>query len=312
MRAAGFGCGATRQRLTWSWFMPQNDEEKKLKGDCRPRKSLSVAIVTYAPSEEELAQTLGALSRAVRHGQCRGVISEVDLFLIDNGPDTRFTPMLESLLEDERLGDIARCRVLTGQGNVGFGRGHNLALAESRADLHLVLNPDVRMDEEALVHGVAFLVEREDVVMVSPQAVWPDGRRQYLCKRYPSLFDLVMRGFAPAALRRLFDGRLSRYEMRDVCDRDEPAVGIPIASGCFMLAKRDALNRVGGFSDEFFLYFEDFDLSLRLRQIGAIAYLPAVRIVHAGGHAARKGFAHVKMFGASALTFYRRHGWKFF
>ncbi len=288
-------------------------EERQLGLNCQPKKSLSVGIVTYKSSKEVLADTLEALARAVQYAQEGGFIGKVNFFFVDNGPGTQLAPLLEAMTQENKLsGDIASYRIISGQGNVGFGRGHNLVLAESRSDFHLILNPDVCMDEMALAHSVNFLVEHDDVVMVSPQAVWPNGRRQYLCKRYPSVFDLMIRGFAPDAIRELFDERLSRYEMRDVCDRDEPAVGIPIASGCFMLAKRDALEQVGGFADEFFLYFEDFDLSLRLREVGAIAYLPAVRIVHAGGHTARKGFAHVAMFCASALTFYRRHGWKFF
>jgi hypothetical protein len=97
--------------------------------------------------------------------------------------------------------------------------------------------------------------------------------------------------------------------MRDLPDAGV-ATGIPIATGCFMLARGEMLRRLGGFSPEFFLYFEDFDLSLRLGRLADIAYVPQVRIVHAGGHAAGKGWAHRRMFIRSAVTFFRRHGWR--
>ena len=97
--------------------------------------------------------------------------------------------------------------------------------------------------------------------------------------------------------------------MRDLSE-DEVASDIPIASGCFMLARADVLRSLGGFSPRYFLYFEDFDLSLRLSRIAAIAYVPTVRIVHLGGEAARKGLLHQRLFVRSALTFSSTHGWK--
>jgi hypothetical protein len=102
---------------------------------------------------------------------------------------------------------------------------------------------------------------------------------------------------------------LDQYEMRDLPEL-EVATGIPIASGCFMLARRSVLQAIDGFSPAYFLYFEDFDLSLRLHQVADIAYLPQVHILHRGGYAAQKGWTHRWLFLRSAITFFRRHGWK--
>jgi hypothetical protein len=130
-----------------------------------------------------------------------------------------------------------------------------------------------------------------------------------LCKRYPSVLVLGLRGFGPAFLRRWFRRVLDRYEMRDLPD-DAPTSPIPIASGCFMLCRRQPLAAIGGFSPEYFLYFEDFDLSLRFAEHAALAYVPTVRIRHAGGDAAGKGWDHRRMFIRSGVTFFRRHGWR--
>jgi GT2 family glycosyltransferase len=133
---------------------------------------------------------------------------------------------------------------------------------------------------------------------------------QYLCKRYPSLWVLFLRGFAPARLRRRFAPALDHYEMRDVIgDRFVP--GVPLASGCFMLARTPLLTRVGGFDPRFFMYFEDYDLSLRVGRESQVAYVPRARIVHHGGDASRKGVRHVAWFMRSAWRFFARHGWRF-
>ncbi|MCF8002608.1 MAG: hypothetical protein K9L32_00105 [Chromatiaceae bacterium] len=91
---------------------------------------------------------------------------------------------------------------------------------------------------------------------------------------------------------------------------DEPTQGIMIFSGSFMFCRRLPLARLGGFSDAFFVYFEDFDLSLRVANLGTVAYVPKVKAIHFGGHAARKGLRHILLFSRGAWTFFQRHGWK--
>jgi len=145
--------------------------------------------------------------------------------------------------------------------------------------------------------------------MLAPEARNPAGELLHLCKRYPAVLDLLLRGFAPAALRRSFSRRLGHYELRDL-PRERASTGVPLISGSFMFFRREAIAGIGGFSDAFFLYFEDYDLSLRAAACGQLAYVPAVRIVHHGGHAARKGLRHVRLFARGAITFFGRHGWK--
>lgn len=268
---------------------------------------LNISIVTHAPDLVVLATALERLGRALRHAGQRGQLSGARLILVDNGPGSGWREPLQRVLDAVQI--PARVDLLSGHGNVGYGAGHNLALGEGSGDFHLILNPDVLQEEDALSEGLAFLASHPEAGLVTPAAWGGDGQRQYLCKRYPTLLDLALRGFAPGWLRGWFRARLDRYELRD---RTGDAVfwDPPIASGCFMLCRRAALDRVGGFRPEYFLYFEDFDLSLRLAAVARLAYVPAVRIVHLGGHAARKGVRHIGLFLRAAVVFFNRHGWR--
>ena len=195
--------------------------------------------------------------------------------------------------------------------NIGFGAAHNQALDKARSEFHLILNPDVELSEDALHRGLIYLQSARDAALVSPAARDADGRALHLCKRYPSVWALALRAFAPAWLRNWFRDYLHRYEARDLCGPgDTVAVEVPLVSGCCMLARTAALREVGGFSPRFFLYFEDFDLCIRLRPAGRIAHLPSMRIVHHGGYAARKGFRHIAMFVRAGWSFFRAHGWR--
>lgn len=255
-----------------------------------------------------LAATIGSLALAA--GRFGASFGSTEVTVVDNTELARQDPatLRAALAQMERSG--ASVRLIAGHGNVGFGRGHNLAL-DRIGRHHLVLNPDIEIDPEALAAALAFMQAHPDCGLLTPAAFFADGTRQYLCKRYPTVLDLLLRGFAPRALRRFFSARLDRYEMRDQIG-DTVAWDPPIVSGCFMLFRGDVFRRLGGFDPRFFLYFEDFDLSLRAGRITRLAYVPTVRIVHHGGNAARKGLRHIGMFGRSAFTFFSKHGWRWF
>lgn len=260
---------------------------------------LSVCIVTYRPDWPVLGATLASLADEIRKTG-----AETSITIVDNSPVDQVSGWLKSTMPD------LPAKVVAGHGNIGFGRANNLVLAET-GGLHLVLNPDVVMEPGALGRAIAFMEDHPDCGLLTPAAFWPDGSRQYLCKRYPAIFDLFLRGFAPRFLRALFRRRLDLYEMRDRIG-DRIVWDPPIVSGCFMLFRGEVFERLNGFDPRYMLYFEDFDISLRASEITRIAYVPEVRIIHDGGNAARKGAWHIRQFLRSAVTFYSSHGVRLF
>lgn len=259
---------------------------------------LSVCIVTYRP---ELA-VLGATLESLRVAIARLDGNHAAVTIVDNSPEDSLSGWLADHFRDLSV------RLLSGHGNVGFARANNMAM-DDVGDLHLVLNPDVVLSPESLANAVDFLKQHPDCGLVTPLAVGTDGTRQYLCKRYPALFDLALRGFGPKSLRRLFKKRLDHYQMADISD-DGVFWDPPIISGCFMLFRGEIFRKLSGFDPSYFLYFEDFDLSLRAGGVTRIAFLPTVKIVHGGGDAARKGLWHIRQFVRSGYTFYRKFGLK--
>lgn len=269
--------------------------------------SLSISIVVYHPDMALLAATCRSLGAALRVAHEQGVLSHANVDVVDNGSNA--DPTLDVVLHELGEADWLCCQMHRGGGNVGYGRGHNGPLLASDADLHLVLNPDVCLTDDSLVRAIRFMQRHPDVGLLTPRVTAPSGELQRLCRRYPTLFVLYLRGFAPDAVRRRFRHHLDEYEMADVVgDRDVRR--IPLASGCFMLLRLEVARVVGGFSPEFFLYFEDHDLSLKIGRHADIAYVPSVRIVHHGGGASRKGMRHILLYVSSARRFFSKHGWR--
>jgi len=270
-----------------------------------PDAVLTVSVVSHGDDVGMLPRTLESLARAAEFS---GPVRQgIRLVLVDNGPEDAARSAALAAVVRRWPGAVA---VISGQGNVGYGRGHNLAIQRGDSTYHLVLNPDVEIAPNALAQAVAFLEEHPACGLLAPAVRDGHGELQYLCKRRPTVLDLLLRGFAPGRVRERFRARLDRYEMRDLINDRDIVWDPPIVSGCFMLFRAEVLKALGGFDPRYFLYFEDFDLSLRTARLARVAYVPAVRIVHHGGGAARKGFAHVRMFVASAAKFFSRHGWR--
>ena len=277
--------------------------------------SLSVSIVVYFPDIEWLTTTLQTLVAALLHAHHAGAMRRAKICLVDNAnpsaassssasPGSPYCALLDACCHE--FGWIEGV-VIAGHGNVGYGRANNLAIARCpESDFHLVLNADVKLDEAAITNALRYLQRHADCAMVSPVATAPGGQPLYLVKRFPDFFSLLLRGFAPESVKQFFRARLDAYEHRET-SFDAGLDNAEIASGCFMLIRRSALTRTGGFDPSFFLYFEDFDLSYRIAQFARIARAADVRIVHAGGNAATKGWKHVWMFLRSALRFHWKH-----
>ena len=271
--------------------------------------TFSASIVAYAPDAEMLANTIRSLAAAAAAANREGILREARLWLVDNGPRRDSAAQLTGLLEKIPEAAGLAPSILTGHGNVGYGQGHNLGIKASVSDYHLVLNPDVILAENAIGEAIRFMLGHPYVVLLAPEVRDQHGELQFLCKRYPSVLDLILRGFAPEALKHAFRDRLERYELRDRLGA-KPLLDIQIASGSFMFCQRAVLVEIGGFAEQFFMYFEDFDLSLRLARKGRLAYVPSAKVVHLGGGVAKKGWRHIFMFARSAATFFRIHGWK--
>lgn len=261
--------------------------------------SLSISVVTYGVARS-FVRFLAGLEEALLRAVGAELIGEVQIFLVDNlGEPEKLRPLLAEA--------APAVEYIRAECNLGYGGGHNLVINRSDCDYHLMLNPDVILHPDALAEGLRFLQSRPDVALAGPRGFAPDGKEAHLCKAFPKISDLLLRGLAPGFVQRCFGRKLARYERHDL-SREEPSLQVELLSGCCMLARRALLSEVGGFDEKFFLYFEDFDLSMRMRQKWQLANIPSMQIIHHGGGTASKGLRHIWYFLCSGLLFFARYG----
>lgn len=262
-----------------------------------PLCDLSVSCVIYQGNQEQLIQTLDSLIASVQLAKSTKLVNRLTLALIDNGPadtngsiikflEKRYDPIVEQLL------------IYSGHGNIGYGAGHNLALLTTKSTYHLVLNPDVIQHKDNISIAIKYMNENPSVGLLVPDAFSSNGMRQFIAKRQPKWYVLISRALNVKWLNNKLKQHLDNYEYRDSIPADKP-IEINLASGCYMFLRAQCAQYVKGFDKKYFMYFEDFDLSNRVRKIQKIIHHPQLKIIHFGGDTAKKGIKHQLYFVTS-------------
>jgi GT2 family glycosyltransferase len=252
--------------------------------------AISVSVVTYETSVDELRTLLGSLAKSRRR---------VDVVVVDNSPTEALRPIVED----------AGVRYLPAGQNLGFGGGHNLAMRQmlESSTYHLVCNPDIHCGPEVLGALEAFMDASPEVGLVMPRIVYPDGQEQRLCKRLPTPVDLLVRRFL---------GKLGEYFLRRSSDQYElkhldfrVTREVPSLSGCFMFLRTSVLRQTGLFDPRFFMYMEDVDLCRRVGAVSSTVFYPAVSVTHNYAKGSYKNRKLLKYHVASAVRYFSKWGW---
>ena len=270
-------------------------------------RSISATTVTYF-SELGLLRRL-FVSLEVAAGQLYQKTGyTVNYLLVDNSTNDDYFKGLESLGSEFEGLDFFHLTTVKASANLGYSGGNNVGLGQLNSDYHLVLNPDVELQPASLCNALDYLEKNKNVIILSPMVI-NQGESSHVIKVYPDCLTLMLRYFGWSALNHYFSKRLSRYRCAHLCDAADNS--IELAGGCFLFLSTENFRRLGGFDETFFLYFEDYDLSIRARKFGDLAYVPSVKISHLGGDVGRKKLYHHLFFIVSAVKFFRRHGWRF-
>lgn len=242
---------------------------------------LSVVIVSYNV-RPFLTACLDSVQRALE-----GIESEV--FVVDN------------CSTDDTVEVIAReyawVHLIINKENLGFSKGNNLAIRQSKGEYVLLLNPDTVVAEETLRGVVAFMDEHPVAGAAGVRmhnedgSVAPESRRAI-----PSPF---------VAARKML-GLTKTYYM-SYLPWDRPTQ-IEVVSGAFFLLRRKAIDQVGLLDEDFFMYGEDIDLSYRLLKSGwQNWYLPFDIVHYKGQSTVKSDFRYVHVFYQAMLIFFRKH-----
>jgi N-acetylglucosaminyl-diphospho-decaprenol L-rhamnosyltransferase len=178
--------------------------------------------------------------------------------VVENGQAGSSTEALSSLLSEPRSSSVT---VLRPGRNLGFGSGANRGLATLAAgagtEWVLVSNSDLVVHPGALEALRQALEARPAWALVGPRIFDDDGTVYPSVRRFPSFLDA-----AGHALFALFnpENRFTKRYNPGTPEGDGVVEAGWISGSCFM-ARRSALEELGGFDEAYFMYAEDMDLS---------------------------------------------------
>ncbi len=218
------------------------------------------------------------------------------LYVYDNGSTDGTPELIESKYPEVKL--------IRDHANKGFGAGHNAIIKRVKSDYHFVINPDIYLDDNTVEELTKVLEKDESIGLITPRIMNNDGTEQFLPKYCPTVryvFVSKIPGFK--YLRR----RYTRQEE----NLSEPTE-IEFCTGCFFGARTSYLKRLKGFSNRYFMYCEDSDLSRRVRAQGKkIIFYPDVTAYHNWQRDNTGNLRGIYRFVKSLLVYFKKWGFQF-
>jgi len=182
-----------------------------------------------------------------------------------------------------RITEEAGARFLELGENRGYGAAANRAVATLDPDVRWVLvsNPDVVLEPLALDRMIATAAADPSIGAVGPRLLEPTGEVYPSARLVPSLRT----GLGHAAFANVWPGNPWTKRYRQDGDHSGRRDAGWLSGACVLL-RRDVFDRLGGFDEGYFMYFEDVDLGWRIGRAGMRnVYEPAATATHIGGTA---------------------------
>lgn len=181
--------------------------------------------------------------------------------------------------------------------NVGYGAGCNKGAKMANGRYLLFLNPDTKIVGDSLKKMIDFMKENPDVAVLGPKLYEKDGKtRQLSFCRFP---DPITAIFVYSPLKSTLIGK---------CFWKRFIAGVDAVSGAALLVRKEVFEKVKGFDERYFLYFEENDLCLRIKKLGMkIVFFPESEIIHYGrGSTVNRGEAEI-FFKESRNYFFKKN-----
>ncbi len=202
--------------------------------------------------------------------------------------------------------DFPEVRLIANRENVGFAAANNQAIQESRSRYILLLNPDTTLLPGAVDGLVAFMDSHPEVSASGPALLNSDGTVQRTGVRFPANRNILCETLF---LDRIFSqskifGRHKELYMDSSRPRE-----VDFVHGAALMARRKAVERIGGLDEGFFMYFEETDWCWRMKAEGGKVYYSAVSgiVHHSGSEAGHFDERRLVHYHASLLRFYKKH-----
>lgn len=222
---------------------------------CQPW--VDIILVNFN-GNEQICNTIDSVGKFCETGSYR-------ITVVDNGST------------DSSCDDIERrfpqVQVLRTGNNNGFGKGCNIGVRNTSAPNILLLNPDALLLTDVLTIFRSVIAEAKsgEQPILGGLSVDRNGKPTYAYERFPTPWVVLAKALG-----------LGRW--LEPSYKNKQPHRVDYVSGSLLLIGREEFERLQGFDESFFLYFEETDLQYRARQLGIFSvHVPAALYLHESG-----------------------------
>lgn len=216
--------------------------------DTVPLPKCSLVIVTY--------NSLHHLRLCLASIFCQ-IYPDYEVIIVDNASQDRSNDYIEQT--------FPQVQIIKNQENLGYGAANNIGFKHASGEYIAVLNPDTKVEANWLVEIISALEADRKAAMATPKI---------LLMEVPDRINACGNEIT-------FSGLTFCRGLDQPSDRYSEAEQVSAVSGAAFVIKRDVLEKIGGFDDSFFLYYEDTDLSLRALLAGyKCLFIPTSVVFH--------------------------------
>jgi len=222
---------------------------------------LSIILVTFN-SSSFIRECLRSILE-----QAKGIDHEV--IVVDNASGDETCRIIER--------EFLQIILVKNDVNLGFAAANNLALRRARGEFILLINPDTHWHGGEMGKALQFLRDHPETGGLGARLILEDGSWQKSHGNFPTLFRELKEALY---LPRFFPGSKWLKGMFIYREKREPIV-VDWVSCTFFLGRRDVMAEAGFLDERYFMYYEDIDLSKKIRERRKnLYYYPGIEVVH--------------------------------
>jgi len=184
-------------------------------------------------------------------------------------------------------------KIITNVDNRGFARANNQGATLAQGKYLFFLNSDTRLTSNILSYLEKIFSNQPAIGILAPQLRTVDGQPQAGAHgRFPSLKQILGDKLLPS---------------KTLTNQNEILM-TDWVSGAALVIRKEIFDRIKGWDQNFFMYFEDTDLCWQARKIGfSAAIIPNISLIHVGGQSLAKNQERRRLYYTSQDYFFRKH-----
>tara|TARA_Y100001980_G_C14501124_1_gene277074 strand:- start:21 stop:899 length:879 start_codon:yes stop_codon:yes gene_type:complete len=251
---------------------------------------LSIIIVTFN-SKDCIENCISSIKKNYK--------KNYEIIIIDNNSSDNTIDLINRHVN-------SKIKLIKNKRNNGFTKAVNQGFKICKGEYILNLNPDVEILDKSIEILIEKMNTNHSIGIISPQLVFPNGKIQYSCRRFPTHWNIFtelffLNEFWPKS--KLFNG----WKMGDFNHKIE--MSVDQTAGAAFIIKRELFDKLSGFDESFPMFFSDVDLCKRVKNLNLdIFYTIKSKMIHIGGNSIYKfKISSIITSSVSLIRFFFKH-----